>query len=63
MDNKVIFIQVPDDTTVEQHEGILHALKKAELPYTFVIVPASYHAMEADEVRHLLDGLLSKLID
>ncbi len=59
MDKKFIFIQVPDDTTPVEGRSLMEGLRSLKLPYNFVVVPVSYKAMSADEVRHLLDGLLA----
>lgn len=56
MEKKVIFIQVPDDITVNQDRELREALQKVELPYSFIVVPYFYKAMSADEIRGLLDG-------
>ncbi len=48
---------MPDDTSIDEANGLMQALRRAELPYTFVIVPVGCKAMAADEVRNLLDSL------
>lgn len=59
MEKKIIFIQVPDDTATDETHALIAALRKAELPYTFVIVPRTYEAMSANAVRNLLGDLLA----
>lgn len=59
MDKKIIFIQVPDNTSTDEADALIAALKRAELPYSFVIVPRTYDAMSANEVRNLLRGMLT----
>ncbi len=64
-DKKFIFIQTPDDMDADEADEMLMYLYKVSQQmgsrYSFVLCSANYKAMEADEIREMIDYLMAKV--